>query len=253
MASGFILRNPNVCSCAAARHSWCEDGDGSRDGRGHWQGPCWRWARDTRRARAGCQAVQPVPADPTTRALGLPRLASTRRPRAPLPDASRALHPTAFRRPPRASGASLAASAVNRARRTLRSPVTRGRYWLELTLIARDDRTRAARHRRRGVRDAGEARGAARGGRAARRPRRSAARRALHDELAARLRALTDAPTHDTRLNGGGDLGEPKRRLSEIAYPTTRWATSRSRSGRGEPWHGSSALISARPTASSPS
>jgi molecular chaperone HscB len=195
------------------------------------QGPCWRCGAETRGALAcaGCQAVQPVPAElDYFAALGLPRrlaLDAADLERRYL-DASRALHPDRFQTStPREQELSLAASAlVNRARRTLRSPVTRGRYWLELhgDRVGDDDKRvpPAIAAEVFETQEKLEELRAAKGG-----PEAEALRgevRALHDELAARLRALTDAlDARYTAWNGGGDLGELKRRLSEIAYLTT--------------------------------
>src|SRR5512145_768110 len=103
------------------------------------QGACWRCGVAARGALVcpGCAAVQPVPADlDYFAALGLPRRLALDA--ADLEcrylEASRALHPDRFQTSTaREQELSLAASAlVNRARRTLRSAVTRGKYWLEL-------------------------------------------------------------------------------------------------------------------------
>lgn len=178
---------------------------------------------------AGCEAVQPVPADlDYFAALGLPRrlaLDGADLERRYL-DASRALHPDRFQTStPRERDLSLAASAlVNRARRTLRSPVTRGRYWLELHGDRlSDDNKRVPAAIAAEVfetQEKLEELRAAQGG-----PKAEALRGevgALHDELAARLRARTDElDARYVAWNGGGDLAELKRRLSEIAYLTT--------------------------------
>jgi molecular chaperone HscB len=195
------------------------------------QGSCWRCAAETHGALvcASCQAVQPVPAElDYFAALGLPRrlaLDAADLERRYL-DASRALHPDRFQTSsPREQELSLAASAlVNRARRTLRSPVTRGRYWLELhgdrlgddnkrvpaAIAAEVFATQEKLEELRAAKD-GPAAAALRGQVGT-----------LHDELAARLRAQTDElEVRYATWNGGGDLAELKRRLSEIAYLTT--------------------------------
>lgn len=192
------------------------------------QGSCWRCNAETRGALvcAGCEAVQPVPADlDYFAALGLPRrlaLDVAELERRYL-DASRALHPDRFQTAtPRERDLSLAASAlVNRARRTLRSPVTRGRYWLELHGDRLGDDSKrvppAIAAEVFETQEKLEELRAARGGPAAEALRGGV--RALHDALAARLRAQTDElDARYTAWNGGGDLAELKRRLSEIAY-----------------------------------
>jgi len=178
---------------------------------------------------AGCEAVQPVPADlDYFAALGLPRrlaLDGADLERRYL-DASRALHPDRFQTSTsRERDLSLAASAlVNRARRTLRSPVTRGRYWLELHGDRLgDDNKRVPPPIAAEVFETQEKLAelrAAQGG-----PEAEALRgevRALHDELAARLRTQTEElDGRYAAWNGDADLAELKRRLSEIAYLTT--------------------------------
>lgn len=195
------------------------------------QGRCWRCGAKVRGVLVcpGCAAVQPVPADlDYFGALGLPRrlaldVAELER---CYHEASRALHPDRFQTAaPREQELSLAASAlVNRARRTLRSPVTRGRYWLELhgdRLGEDNKRVPAAiaaevfetQEKLEELRAAGS-------GPAADSLRREV--HALHDELALRLRAQTDElEARYGAWDGNGDLGELKRRLSEIAYLTT--------------------------------
>jgi molecular chaperone HscB len=100
---------------------------------------CWRCraAADALLVCPRCQAVQPLVADADLfSVLGLPRslvvdLADLE---ARYHAASRAVHPDRHQTAsPRERELSLAASAaVNRAYRTLRDPVARGRYWLEL-------------------------------------------------------------------------------------------------------------------------
>jgi molecular chaperone HscB len=100
---------------------------------------CWRCRAESGTALVcpGCDAIQPLPAGADLFAvLGLPRRLAIdaadleRRYHA----ASRAVHPDRFQTAsPRERELSLVASAaVNRAYRTLRDPVARGRYWLEL-------------------------------------------------------------------------------------------------------------------------
>ncbi len=195
------------------------------------QGSCWRCGAETRGALvcAACRAVQPVPADlDHFAALGLPRrlAVDTADLERRYLDASRALHPDRFQTStPREQELSLAASAlVNRARRTLRSPVSRGRYWLELhgdrlgddnkripsAIAAEVFETQEKLEELRAAKE-GPAVEALRG-----------EVRALHDELAARLRAQTgELDARYSTWNGDADLAELKRRLSEIAYLTT--------------------------------
>ena len=195
------------------------------------QGTCWRCGAEARGALvcAGCDAVQPVPADlDYFGALGLPRrlaldVADLER---RYHRASRALHPDRFQTATaREQELSLAASAlVNRARRTLRSPLTRGRYWLELhgDRLGEDNKrvppaiaaeVFETQEKLEELRAAGS-------GPAAEGLRREV--RALYDELALRVRAQTDElDARYAAWNGDGDLGELKRRLSEIAYLTT--------------------------------
>jgi molecular chaperone HscB len=194
-------------------------------------GACWRCAAETRGALIcpGCGTVQPVPADTDYfAALGLPRrlaLDVAQLERRYL-EASRALHPDRFQTATgREQELSLAASAlVNRARRTLRSPAARGRYWLELhgDRLGEDNKrvppaiaaeVFETQEKLEELRAAGS-------GPAADGLRREV--RALHDELAARLQALTaELEARYGAWNGDGDLDELKRRLSEIAYLTT--------------------------------
>ena len=195
------------------------------------QGACWRCGAEPRGALVcqGCDAVQPVPADlDYFGALGLPRrlaldVADLER---RYHQASRALHPDRFQTAsPREQELSLAASAlINRARRTLRSAVTRGRYWLELhgDRLGEDNKrvppaiaaeVFETQEKLEELRAAGSG------------PATEALRcdvRALHDELARRLRVHTDElDARYAAWNGDGDLAELKRRLSEIAYLTT--------------------------------
>jgi len=100
---------------------------------------CWKCRAEPGAALVcpRCAAIQPLPPDADLFAvLGLPRqlaldLADLER---RYHAASRAVHPDRFQTAgPRERELSLGASAaVNRAYRTLRDPVARGRYWLEL-------------------------------------------------------------------------------------------------------------------------
>jgi molecular chaperone HscB len=195
------------------------------------QDGCWRCGADARGALVcpDCQAVQPLPADlDYFRALGLPRRLALdaadldRR----YHEASRALHPDRFQTAgPREQELSLAASAlINRARRTLRSPVARGRYWLELHGDRLgDDNQRVPPAIAAEVFETQEKLEELRSARPG--PVADALRSevvTLHDALAERLRAQTgDLDARYAAWNGGGDLAELKRRLSEIAYLTT--------------------------------
>lgn len=114
----------------------------------HHDGECWRCAARTGLSVAclACAAPQPLAADTDLFAvLGMPRHLALSRDdleRRYL-DASRAVHPDRHETgDARTRELSLAASAaVNRAYRTLRDPVERGRYWLELhgEPLARDN------------------------------------------------------------------------------------------------------------------
>ena len=145
-------------------------------------------------------------------------------------DASRAVHPgppsDGGRARPRAEPA--ASAAVNRAYRTLRDPVARGRYWLELhgDAARRAQQPGAARRSPRWCsRRRSSSRSCARP--AARPPRGRASRRcgaswtrgsqALEAELEARY-AAWDAGDGAATADA---LAELKRRLSEIAYLST--------------------------------
>jgi molecular chaperone HscB len=105
----------------------------------HHDGECWRCAERTglHLTCLACEAPQPLDRDADLFAvLGLPRRLSVSREdleRRYL-EASRVVHPDRHQTADeRTRELSLAASAaVNRAYRTLRDPVERGRYWLEL-------------------------------------------------------------------------------------------------------------------------
>src|SRR5215475_203824 len=194
---------------------------------------CRKCGTDARQALVcpRCQAVQPLAPDADLFAvLGLPRglaLDAADLERRYL-TASRAVHPD---RHQTASDVdrdlSLAASAaVNRAYRTLRDPVARGRYWLELhgtTLGERNNQvppalaalvfeTQEQLAELRGASDPG----AARRGIEVALADLDARLRALVAELEARY-AAWDAAGGETP----DALAELKRRLSEIAYLNT--------------------------------
>jgi molecular chaperone HscB len=100
---------------------------------------CWNCAADTAAALfcAGCGAVQPFPADMDYfSALGLPRdpaldpHALNQR----YYELSRQMHPDRYQTgaPPAQAASAANTALINRAVRTLRDPVERARYWLEL-------------------------------------------------------------------------------------------------------------------------
>jgi molecular chaperone HscB len=191
---------------------------------------CWRCRVDTGSAIVcpGCAAVQPLaPEADLFAVLGL--LRDLRLDAADLERryhaASRAVHPDRHQ----TAGATerelslRASAAVNRAYRTLRDPVARARYWLEL-------------HGRRGqsgpavppaiAADVFETQEKLEELRAARPgPRADALRvevETLRTSLADRLDALRDdLVAHFPTWNDGGNLDDLQRRLAEIAYLRT--------------------------------
>jgi molecular chaperone HscB len=193
---------------------------------------CWRCRADAGPTLvcARCEAVQPLaPEADLFTILELPRrleidVAGLE---ARYHAASRAVHPDRYQTAgARERDLSLAASAaVNRAYRTLRDPVMRGRYWLELHGTRLGDQgpqvppeiaaeVFEAQEKLEELRAAG-------GG-----PEAAALRRdveTMHDRFAARLTALSDGLFSDrTAGNGEGPfLDELRRRLSEIAYLRT--------------------------------
>jgi len=194
---------------------------------------CWHCSRRTglELVCLHCEAPQPLPAatDFFT-VLGLPRRLGVDR--QDLDDryhsASRAIHPDRHQTAgERDRALSLAASAaVNRAYRTLRDPVARGRYWLELhgsPLGDRNNQVPAAlaalvfetQEQLEALRSSGRA--------AAERQQVEGVR----GELDERVRALTaDLDARYAAWDAGDPrapevLAELKRRLSEIAYLTT--------------------------------
>jgi len=186
---------------------------------------CWRCEAalpDGLVCRA-CEAVQPVAPDADLFAvLGLPRdlAVDAAALEARYHDVARAIHPDRHQTAgARERELSLAASAAaNRAYRTLRDPVARARYWLELhgtPLAADNNRVPPAlaatvfevQERLEELRAVG--------------PDDAAALRAdvtrLRGELAGRLQALADGLV----AAGRESLAALKTRVSEIAYLTT--------------------------------
>src|SRR5207244_1203163 len=169
--------------------------------------------------------IQPLPADADLFAvLGLPRQLAL-----DLPDlerryhaASRAVHPDRFQTAgPRERALSLAASAaVNRAYRTLRDPVARGRYWLELhgnPLHVENKEVPAAL-----AAEVFEAQERLEELRTSPTPELQDEVTRMRDAFAARLRVRkNDLSGLYAGPNGDGLLRELKRRLSEIAYLRT--------------------------------
>ena len=135
---------------------------------------------------------------------------------------SRALHPDRHQAAdPRARELSeVASAALNRAYRTLRDPVARGRYWLELhgnPLHVDNNEVPAAL-----AADVFETQERLGELRTSPTPELRDEVRRMRDALAARLRVLkNDLSGLYAGWNGGGLLGELKRRLSEIAYLRT--------------------------------
>jgi molecular chaperone HscB len=178
-----------------------------------------------------CEAIQPVPARADLFAvLSLPRrlMVDAGELERRYHEASRLVHPDRYQT---ASGRerelSLAASAaVNRAYRTLRDPVARGRYWLEVhgsTVAERSQQVPPAL-----VAEVFETQETLAALRAAGTDPEAVRLRSevigLRDGLAARLDGLRDAlVTSYSGWNGDGPkaLDELKRQLSEIAYLRT--------------------------------
>ncbi len=195
----------------------------------HRDGECWHCTGRTGLSAAcpSCSAPQPVGDADLFAVLGLPRRLTVGRDdleRRYL-DASRAVHPDRHQTADaRMRELSLTASAaVNRAYRTLRDPVERGRYWLELhdEPLARDNNcvppalaelvfeTQEALEELRGA------------------PKDPALRRSvegIHTSLDERLQGLAhDLEEHYTAWDAADAttpsvLADLKRRLSEIAY-----------------------------------
>ena len=176
-------------------------------------------------ACAGCEAVQPLAPDADLFAvLGLPRALAVdpadleRR----WLDASRAVHPDRFQTAgARERHLSVAASAaVNRAYRTLRDPVARGRYWLELHGVRlADEGARVPPEIAAEVFETQEKLAELRAGGADAGLRAEV--EASRAELAGRLATLGDALVADYAGSDGVDLEPLRRRLAEIAYLRT--------------------------------
>ncbi len=201
---------------------------------------CWscRAEHGTALVCPGCGAVQPLHADADLFAvLGLPRHLAI--------DAadlehryhavSRVVHPDRFQTgSPRARELSLAASAaVNRAYRTLRDPVTRGRYWLELHgARLGDGGPQVPPEIAAEVFETQEKLEELRGGGA---PALRREVEALRDGFAARLDALRDelVAVYASANGGTASLDELRRRLSEIAYLRTLLGDIEDATGEG--------------------
>jgi len=196
------------------------------EGSKHQDRQCWRCGAAVAAGLLcpGCEAPQPPPDGDLFSVLGLPRRLAVdgeeleRRYHA----ASRALHPdrhqTAEARARQLS--ERASAALNRAYRTLRDPVARGRYWLELhgNPLHRENKevppALAA--------DVFETQEKLEELRSSATPVLRDEVRRLHDALVARLAGLeADLSRLYAGANGDGMLQELKRRLSEIAYLRT--------------------------------
>lgn len=193
----------------------------------HHDGTCWRCASRTGLGPAclSCEAPQPVERDADVfGVLGLPRRLTIARDvlEERYLQASRLVHPDRHQTADdRTRALSVAASAaVNRAYRTLRDPVARGRYWLELhgEDLGRDN-NRVPPGLAALVFETQEALETFRTGGATR-----DAVRAMHADLDERLRELVCELGERYAAWDAADgaapsvLEELKRRLSEIAY-----------------------------------
>jgi molecular chaperone HscB len=193
----------------------------------HHDGECWRCAERTglHLACLACEAPQPIAPDADLfTVLGLPRRLTVTRDELERRylEASRAVHPDRHQTADaRTRDLSLAASAVvNTAYRTLRDPVERGRYWLELNgeALGRDNNSVPPALAEL-VFETQEALESFRSGGAS---RDSVA--ATHETLAERLRAeVRELEARYVAWDAADAaaapvLAELKRRLSEIAY-----------------------------------
>lgn len=193
----------------------------------HHDGACWRCAARTGLGPAclSCEAPQPLDRNPDLfEVLGLPRRLTIARDvlEARYLEASRLVHPDRHQTADAHTRAlSLTASAaVNQAYRTLRDPVARGRYWLELhgEVLGRDN-NQVPRGLASLVFETQETLETFRGGGTTR-----GAVRDMHADLDEQLRALVCElgeryATWDAADAAAPDaLQELKRRLSEIAY-----------------------------------
>ena len=196
------------------------------------EGDCWRCAERVGLSPfcVACEAPQPLPPDADHFALlGLPRrlaLDGGELERA-YHDASRRLHPDRHQTADaQARAFSLAASAaVNRAHRTLRDPVARGRYWLELHGDAiGQNNNRVPPELAELVFDVQEQLAELRAGGAAAAPARERVRQArceLGERLQERLSALEARYRAWDAADPAAALGALKQALSEIAYLRT--------------------------------
>jgi len=194
---------------------------------------CWHCSRRTGLALVclHCEAPQPLPAGADVfTVLGLPRrlVVDSHDLEDRYHAASRAVHPDRHQTASdRSRELSLSASAtVNRAYRTLRDPVARGRYWLELNGSPLGDRNNQVPPALASlVFETQEQLEALRESDGAGAERRTV--EAVREELEDRVRALTDElqehyATWDAANPSAPDvLAELKRRLSEIAYLST--------------------------------
>ena len=207
---------------------------------GHTRQECWKCRAERGAALVcpRCAAIQPLSADADLfTVLDLPRqltldLADLER---LYHAASRAVHPDRFQTASRRERElSLAASAaVNRAYRTLRDPVARGRYWLELHGARLGDGgpqvppAIAA--------EVFETQEKLEELRAAARPDLRREVEALRDGFTTRLGTLRDelCALYASANGGAPSLGELKRRLSEIAYLRTLLGDIEDATGEG--------------------
>lgn len=193
--------------------------------------PCWRCRADTAGALVcpGCEAPQPLASDADLfRVLGLPRSLVIdrddleRRYHA----ASRAVHPDRHQIGDARAGALAvsASAAVNRAYRTLRDPVARARYWLELHGVRLgDDNNRVPPALAALVFETQEKLEELRGANGDAALRREI--EAVHADLAGRIAGFeADLETQAVAWERDGvsaapaTLADVKRRLSEISY-----------------------------------
>jgi len=193
--------------------------------------PCWRCRVDTAGALVcpGCDAPQPLASDADLfQVLGIPRSLVIdgddleRRYHA----ASRAVHPDRHQLADARAGAFAvsASAAVNRAYRTLRDPIIRARYWLELHGVRLgDDNNRVPPALAALVFETQEKLEDLRGANGDASLRQDI--EAIHADLASRIAAFeTDLEAQAVAWEQGGvsaapaTLAELKRRLSEISY-----------------------------------
>jgi len=187
---------------------------------------CWRCGAGvgTGLVCPGCEAPQPPPDGDLFAVLGLPRRLAVdgedleRRYHA----ASRALHPDRHQtaEPHARQLSERASAALNRAYRTLRDPVARGRYWLELhgNPLHRENKEIPPAL----ATDVFETQEKLEELRTKATPALHDEVRHVHDALVARLAGLeAELSRLYAGANGNGMVDELKRRLSEIAYLRT--------------------------------